>query len=160
MTSSPEHRIEAELVSHIPALRNFARRFHNSPNDVDDQETLAKALNNLDKFEAGTRMKSWLFTIMRNTFCTRYGLTKREQVGLTPDCENRISIKPSQEDFVRAQELEEAIYKLPEKFRTVIELIFIQEVSYEVAANKCGCPIGTIKSRVSRARNMLCKALD
>ena len=66
---------EIELLEHLPALRNFARRFHSSPTDVDDlvQETYVKAIANAEKFQQGTRLRSWLFTIMRNKFCTNSG---------------------------------------------------------------------------------------
>jgi RNA polymerase sigma-70 factor (ECF subfamily) len=71
-----------EVVALIPALRAFAHTFYRHPNDADDlvQETLVKALSNLDHFKEGTRLKSWLFTIMRNSFCTRYRIAKRETV--------------------------------------------------------------------------------
>lgn len=153
---------EKELVELIPALRKFARRFYASPNDIDDlvQETLSKALGNADKYESGTRLKSWLFTIMRNTFCTRFASAKREPVGLEDDVEGRVSVQPQQEWSIRGQELTGAIERLPARFRTAIDLVFIQGVSYEAAALACGCPIGTMKSRVNRAREKLTAELD
>ncbi|PST19305.1 RNA polymerase subunit sigma [Rhizobium sp. JAB6] len=154
-------KLDAELIELIPALRNFARRFYASPNDIDDlvQETIVKALANLDKFEEGTRLKSWLFTIMRNAFCTRFGLAKRERAGLGEAPDYRISVQPHQEWTVRGHELETAIAKLPERYRTAIEVVFIQGVSYEEAAKQFGCPIGTIKSRVNRARERIVNQL-
>lgn len=93
MATCSEHTgfTEYELLEHLPALRNFARRFHSSPSDVDDlvQETSLKAIANADKFQRGTQLRSWLFTIMRNTFCTKFGLTKREDVGLADDTAHR-----------------------------------------------------------------------
>ncbi|MDI6837313.1 MAG: sigma factor, partial [Rhizobiaceae bacterium] len=74
MTTYPQGTVaHHEIVDLIPALRAFARSLCRQPDEADDlvQETLMKALGNLDKFERGTRLKSWLFTIMRNTFLTR-----------------------------------------------------------------------------------------
>jgi RNA polymerase sigma factor (sigma-70 family) len=153
--------LEDELVSFIPALQKFARRFHSSPGDVDDlvQETVMKGLSNLDKYQPGTQLKSWLFTIMRNTFCTKFGLLKREHVGLDDDCASRSAVQPAQEWSVRGHELEAAIGRLPEHYRAALDLVFIQGVSYEVAAQSFDCPIGTVKSRVNRAREILTREL-
>lgn len=152
---------EAELLEHVPAIRKFARRFHAAPTDLDDlvQETLAKAIANSNKFKRGTQLKSWLFTIMRNSFCTKFGIAKREHVGLSETLSLRASIPAVQEWIVRGRELEEALAVLPEHYRTALELIFIQGVSYEDAAERCGCPVGTMKSRVNRARHHLARAL-
>jgi RNA polymerase sigma factor (sigma-70 family) len=145
---------EAELINHLPALRNFAKRFHASPTDIDDlvQETYVKAIANAEKFQRGTRLRSWLFTIMRNTFCTKFGLRKREDVGLVDDTALQVTVPPTQEWTLRGRELEQAISDLPAHHRTAIEMIFIDCLSYEDAAQKCGCAIGTMKSRVNRAR--------
>ena len=83
MSAMGNQRIRAEIVAYMPALRSFAHTFHRNATDADDlvQETLLKALANLDKFQEGTNLKSWMFTIMRNTFCTRAKLAKREAPG-------------------------------------------------------------------------------
>ncbi len=148
---------EPEILEHLPALRNFARRFHSSPADVDDlvQETYLKAIANAEKFQRGTQLRSWLFTIMRNTFCTKFGLTKREDVGLADDTALQVAVPPTQEWNLRGQELEQVISELPDHYRTAIEMIFIDCMSYEDAAQKCGCALGTMKSRVNRARLQL-----
>lgn len=153
---------EIELLEHLPALRNFARRFHSSPTDVDDlvQETYAKAIANAEKFQQGTRLRSWLFTIMRNTFCTKFGLTRREDVGLADDTALQVSVPATQEWSLRGQELERAISDLPDHHREAIEMIFIDCLSYEDAAQRCGCALGTMKSRVNRARLQLWTAIN
>jgi len=86
-STAPHQADSRSIVDLIPALRAFARTFCRVPDDADDlvQETLAKGLANLDKFEPGTRMKSWLFTIMRNTHYTRVKVAAREAPGLL-DC--------------------------------------------------------------------------
>lgn len=153
---------EQELLDHIPALRNFARRFHSSPSDVDDlvQETLAKGLANAERFKRGTQLRSWLFTIMRNTFLTKYGLAKREMVGFADDAALRVAVPAVQEWKIRGRELEVALCNLSEDHRKAIELIFIDCISYEEAAVRCECALGTLKSRVNRARFQIRSALN
>ncbi|MDQ0562453.1 sigma-70 family RNA polymerase sigma factor [Rhizobium mesoamericanum] len=151
-----------EIVELIPALRAFARTFYQHQNDADDlvQETLVRALSNIDHFQKGTRLKSWLFTIMRNIFCTRYRIAKREAVGVTDCVSSQESVQPVQEWRVLGHEIEAACVKLPEKYRTAFEYIFIDGRSYEEAADHFHCPIGTIKSRVNRARKHLMTELN
>lgn len=153
---------EAELLEQIPALRCFAGRFHSSATDVDDlvQETLVKAIISSERFERGTRLRSWLFTIMRNTFCTKFRISKRERVGGLDDWAESAATPPTQDWEVRGRELEVAISTLPENFRAVFNLVIIEGASYEAAADQFGVPIGTIKSRVNRARCHLTHVLN
>ncbi|CDX22624.1 RNA polymerase, sigma-24 subunit, ECF subfamily (fragment) [Mesorhizobium sp. ORS 3324] len=124
------------------------------------QETLTKALANLDKFEPGTRLKSWLFTIMRNTHYTRIKAAGREAPGLL-DCASRRPIsEPSQEWSIRSKEVYQAIQKLPEHQREVLMLIGVLGVSYEETAGICNCAVGTVKSRLNRARSGVLEFLD
>lgn len=148
---------EAELLEIMPSLRTFARRFHRSESDIDDliQETLAKALSNREKFQSGTRLRSWLFTIMRNTFCTKYTVSLRERVGTLEDIAGWGEVPAEQHWKMRGRELARAFSELPDNSRVALSLIFIEGISYEVAAERCGCPIGTVKSRVNRARRLL-----
>lgn len=150
-------RVQAEMIQLIPALRSFARRLDRSPSNVDDlvQETLVRALANIEKFQEGTSLKSWMFTILRNTFCTKFGLAKREIVGLEDCASARPTVNAPQEWSVRAQEFHRAMLNLPEHYRDAVDIILLQGQSYEVAAERCGCPVGTIKSRVNRARAQL-----
>lgn len=158
----PNGFTDAELLELLPALRCFARRFHKSANDVDDlvQETIARAIAHSGHFQRGTQLRSWLFTIMRNAFCTKFKISKREQVGGVDDSASGAWSPPSQDWEVRGHELEKAITALPEKYRAVVHLVLIQGFSYELAAERCNVAIGTIKSRISRARERLSVALD
>jgi len=146
-----------QIVDVIPALRAFARTFYQNQNDADDlvQETLVRALAHVDHFQEGTRLKSWMFTIMRNTFCTRYRISRREAVGVTECISSQESVQPEQEWRLRGHELEAACSNLPDKYRSAFEFIFVDGRSYEEAAEHFHCPIGTIKSRVNRARRHL-----
>lgn len=146
----------ADIVKQIPALRAFARSFYRDSVDADDlvQETLVKALANLDKFERGTRLKSWLFTIMRNTFCTRAKIARRETPG-EDDALLEATFEPTQELSVRTREVERAFQNLPGQYKQILTLVVILGESYEGAAEICDCSVGTVKSRLNRARHHL-----
>lgn len=145
------------VVEMLPALRAFARTFCSNQNDADDlvQETLVRALNSYDTFTPGTRLKSWLFTIMRNAFYTQIKKSSREPVGAMRCVSDKRSMPASQEWTVHAKEVETAIHTLPAPQREVLVLITIEGMSYEDAAHVCGCNIGTVKSRLNRARARL-----
>jgi RNA polymerase sigma-70 factor (ECF subfamily) len=145
---------ESSIVELIPALRAFARTFYREPDNADDlvQETLTKGLANIDKFEPGTRMKSWLFTIMRNTYYARIKVALREAPGLLDCASSRPISEASQEWSVQSKEVHEAIQTLPDQQREILMLVGVLGVSYEEAAEICNCAVGTVKSRLSRAR--------
>jgi RNA polymerase sigma factor (sigma-70 family) len=147
----------ADIVRLIPALRAFARTFCRNPSDADDlvQETLLKALANLDKFERGTKLKSWLFTIMRNTFYTRSKVLGREAPGLEENVSGDTPMAATQEISARAHEVQRALQKLPPHYREVLTLVAILGESYEAAAEICDCAVGTVKSRLNRARHQI-----
>lgn len=146
-----------DVVALIPALRAFARTFCRDPSDADDlvQETLMKAIAKLDTYQHGTRLKSWLFTIMKNTFYNRLVVVKREAPGQF-DCVSALPCsRPTQEWAVKSTELREAIERLPAQQREVMILVGILGTSYKDAAEMCNCNIGTIKSRLNRSRMTL-----
>jgi RNA polymerase sigma-70 factor (ECF subfamily) len=145
---------DVSIVDLIPALRAFARTFCRDADDADDlvQETLTKGIANIDKFEPGTRMKSWLFTIMRNTYYTQIKITVREAPGLLDCVSSRPVSEASQEWSVQSREVRDAIQQLPEHQREVLMLIGVLGMSYEDTADICRCAVGTVKSRLNRAR--------
>ncbi|HEX2148498.1 MAG TPA: sigma-70 family RNA polymerase sigma factor [Pseudorhizobium sp.] len=151
----------ADIVRLIPALRAFARTFCRNPTDADDlvQETLMKALANLDKFEPGTKLKSWLFTIMRNTFYTRSKVLGREAPGAEEPVSGDTPTPATQEISARAKEVQRALQKLPPHYREVLTLVAILGESYEAAAEICDCAVGTVKSRLNRARHQILQEL-
>jgi RNA polymerase sigma factor, sigma-70 family len=150
----PAQDSEAEIVAHIPALRAFARRFHREQTDADDlvQETLMKAIAAAGQFTAGTSMKSWLFTIMRNTFNTRIKIAMREAPGSADCVASRAVMNATQEWSVQGREVSRAIDHLSAEQRQIVVLIGVMGVSYQEAADICGCAVGTVKSRLNRAR--------
>lgn len=151
-----------EITAHIPALRTFARRFERSEADADDlvQETIVKALSHLDQFKEGTRLKSWLFTILRNTFITSYQRRKREAINMLLDIGSfDIPVRSTQMTALYAQDVEVAVRHLSPTHRMAIELVAAGS-SYEEIAEICSCEIGTVKSRISRARAHLLELLQ
>lgn len=152
----------SDVVEFIPALRAFARSLSRDHAEVDDlvQETLTKAIANIDKFEPGTRLRSWLFTIMRNTHYSRTVKRNRERPG-DADCVSGLAWHlPTQEWSVELNQVLGAVRKLPQSQREVLVLIAMLGINYEEAARICNCPVGTIKSRLNRARAQLKVALD
>jgi RNA polymerase sigma-70 factor (ECF subfamily) len=157
--SRPQHsqKSEGEIVALIPALRAFARTFYRNPVNADDlvQETLTRALAGIHGFQPGTSMKSWLFTIMRNTFYTQVKIANREQPGAADCISARPASDATQEWSARGREIARAIDRLPDDQRRVLVLIGVLGISYEEAAEICDCAVGTVKSRLHRARNRL-----
>jgi RNA polymerase sigma-70 factor (ECF subfamily) len=152
--------VQRGVEEQIPALRRFARRLVGSSEEVDDlvQETVARALNAASQFQPGTALKSWLFTIMRNTFCTIYRVRQREHVGIEDGMAARLSIAPPQEWAVRRNEMQSALDRLPGQVREALVLIAMG-TSYDETARICQCEVGTVKSRVNRARKALTEQL-
>ncbi len=151
-----------DIVALIPALRAFAWSLSRNGADADDlvQDTLIKAWTNHAKFERGTNLRAWLFTILRNTFYTATIRRKRE----VPDEDGKhaatLTSPPSQEWSVSMHSLRLAMTRLPDTHREALILVGAAGMSYEEAAEVCGCALGTIKSRVSRARTRLVRLLD
>ncbi|MEZ2131492.1 MULTISPECIES: sigma-70 family RNA polymerase sigma factor [unclassified Sinorhizobium] len=155
MNEAQRKAIETEIVALTPALKCFARRFHRSEDDADDlvQETLLKALASIHLYAPGTALRSWLFTIMRNSFCTKYRKMLREPVGPDRDFQD-VSTPPTQEWSIRQNELRSALGRMPAPRRRALVLVTLG-TSYKEIAQLCGCRIGTVKSRVNRARRDL-----
>lgn len=145
------------MVELLPALRAYAYVLCRNRSDADDlvQDTLVKALANLGSFTPGTRLRAWLFTIMRNTYFNLLAKTKRERTG-SEDCASGMASSASTQEWsVRGNELMGAVKRLPEHYRETLVLVVMMGESYEEAARICGCEVGTIKSRVSRARALV-----
>lgn len=151
-------RSESDAVlKHVPALRAYARSLTNQHDDADDlvQTTLMKAISNISKYEPGTNLRAWLFTIMRNTFLTDVRKRARERPAAM-DCASSLPVSaPVHDEHIMGQRLLEAIARLPQHYREILLLVVVIGESYEEAARICDCAIGTVKSRVNRARRML-----
>lgn len=160
---------EREAVPHMDALYNFALKMTGDSDEADDlvQETYLKAFRFFDKFEKGTNCKAWLFRIMKNTYINKYRKETKEPDKVDyEDVENFYeNVKPSSTDSAHLEkdiydnllddELSEAINSLPEDFKTVVILCDIEGFTYEEIADFIDVPVGTVRSRLHRARKML-----
>lgn len=146
-----------EVVDQIPALRAFARSLTRDATEADDlvQDTLVKALSNVDKYTPGTRLRAWLFTIMRNTFYNKVKVAARERPGAADCASVGIPVAATQDWSVRGRELMEVVARLPSHYREMLILVVMLGESYETSAQICNCAVGTVKSRVNRARQMV-----
>ncbi|MBL8556158.1 MAG: sigma-70 family RNA polymerase sigma factor [Phenylobacterium sp.] len=151
-----------DVVSLIPALRAFAWSLSHNGSDADDlvQDTLIKAWSNRDKFEPGTNLRAWLFTILRNTYYTNVLRRRREVRDETGEYASTLKTPPTQDWTVAVRSLQDALQQLPAEHREALILVGAAGLSYEEAAEICGCALGTIKSRVNRARARLLKIMD
>jgi RNA polymerase sigma factor (sigma-70 family) len=154
-------RDDVSVVRLMPALKAFARTLSRNSADADDlvQETVLRTLKNFDSFQPNTRLKSWMFTIMRNTFITRVKIADREAPGAKECVSTTRAVAASQEWSTNVREVQEAIDRLPAHYRDVLLLIGVSGVSYEETARICGCNIGTVKSRLNRARMQILEQL-
>ena len=157
-----ETQFRAELVTLIPHLRAFARSMTGSPAEADDlaQEALAKAWQARASFTIGTNMKAWAFMILRNQFYTDKRRSWRN-VQLDQEAAERTLV--AKDDPIAPLELNElrmALSALPHEQREALILIGAGGLSYEEAAEICDCAVGTVKSRVSRARQALRELIE
>ena len=146
----------------MPSLRAFAISLCGNVDRADDlvQETLLRALANIDSFQPGTNMSAWLFTILRNLFRSEYRKRRRE----VEDAEGRyaetLKSQPEQTRPGRVRGIPRgARASCPPDQREALILVGASGFSYEEAAEICGCAVGTIKSRVNRARTRLAELL-
>lgn len=168
-TPNCEHgkKIEAEksptdlLLAEIPHLRAFAISLSGSLNAADDlvQDTLVKAWEHFDSFEPGTNLRAWLITILRNNFCSIYRKHRREVQDIDGGYASQLSVRGAQEGRLELNDFRHALDQLPPEHREIVVLVGVTEMSYEEAAEICGIPKGTVKSRLNRARAKLVKLL-
>ena len=169
-TSRREALFEQELLPHADALYNFAYHLTYSDADADDlvQETFMKAYRSIDSYHQGTNAKAWLFKILKNAFINEY--RRKSKLPDTVNYEDYLAVDDNDEDTVThalvdikedvfagmmGDEVSGALNSLPDDFRTVILLCDMEGFSYEEIAKIVDIPIGTVRSRLHRARNML-----
>lgn len=149
------------LVAEIPYLRAFAISLSGSLNSADDlvQDTLVKAWTKFDTFEPGTNLRAWLITILRNNFYSIHRKYRREVQDADGVHAAQVAVRGGQESRVGMEDFRAALDQLPPEHREVLVMIGMTELSYEEAAQVCGVAVGTIKSRVHRARARLAHLL-
>ena len=154
---------QRQALEHLDALYNFAMYLTRNPAEADDlvQETYLRAFRFAHRFQPGTHLRAWLFQILRNTFLTFYRIREREAALAedgVPDWDVPV-FHDTPDDDSRAMEshtdLERAMRHLPQDFRTVLLLAEVEGMPLEEVARVMACPVGTVKSRIFRAKERL-----
>jgi RNA polymerase sigma-70 factor (ECF subfamily) len=150
-----------ELTEVVPHLRAFARGLCGRPDLADDlvQETMLKAWAAQDRFEPGTSMRAWTFVILRNAYLTDMRRNRFRGEYDEGVAERILTAPAGQEEPIHLSDLHRALLTLPAERREALLLVGAGGFSYEEAAAICGCAVGTIKSRVGRARATLSEML-
>lgn len=160
---------DEEIIPHMDALRNFALRLTTDTNDAEDlvQDTIVKAYRFFGSYERGTNAKAWMFRILKNSFINNYRKTAKRpsEVDYDEIASYYESVRAERTDTsdlesllfreMMDDQLSRALRVLPEDFRTVVILCDIEDNTYEEIANMLDVPIGTIRSRLHRGRNLL-----
>lgn len=170
-------KFEGLISGHLDSLYRTALRMTRNTSDAEDlvQETCLKAFRYYDRFEEGSNLRAWLFKILTNLFINRYRKQAKEPVLVEYDeAEDFLIYNQMQEtagggtgkgpekdlfDRVLGTEVDRAINELPEDFRVVVVMAFVEGLAYEEIAEALGVPMGTVKSRLHRGRKLLQKTL-
>ena len=157
----PSASFKDELLAEIRNLRAFASSLSGSVTLADHlvQESLLRAWSNSEKFQPGTSLRAWLFTILRNIYYSNYRKRAREVQDSDGFYARRLTVPGDQESHLDLDDFRRALTLLPPEQREVLTLIGASGLSYEEAAVICEVGIGTIKSRLSRARSKLVEIL-
>jgi RNA polymerase sigma-70 factor (ECF subfamily) len=157
-----DHNVTDEMVSLVPQLHTFARSLCRDGVRADDlvQEALLRAFNNIQRFKPGTNLKAWLFTIVRNEHYSQLRRRKFEAHDIPGDALPEPSVPPDHDGELELRDLNRALACLSPGQRAALILVSASGFSYDEAASICGCAVGTIKSRVARARSSLLAMLD
>jgi len=155
--TAPSQTLRDDLVKSIPSLRAFAISLCHNRTEADDlvQETLIRAWNNLSNFQEGTNLKAWLFTILRNNFYNGLRRQKHQNEYARTMDSSQFVIQASQDKTLEFGDVMRGLANLPQEQREALILVTVENMSYEEVALICACPIGTVKSRVNRARARL-----
>jgi len=153
----PSTELQSSLIEAVPNLRAFGISLCGDVDRADDlvQETLVKAWKNIGSFNEGTNLKAWLFTILRNTYFSELRRNRREVSVDDSAIEQRLSVHPEQQGAADFSDFKKALMQLSDDQREALVLVGAEGFSYEEAAEISGCAVGTVKSRVNRARGRL-----
>jgi RNA polymerase sigma-70 factor (ECF subfamily) len=146
-----------QVTALLPALRAFGRSLCGDSARADDlvQDTVLKAWTNREQFQFGSNLKAWLFTILRNCYYSELRHRKFELEDPEGLCAAQMAVAPEHDLKLHVRDLSRALQQLPPDQREALILVCASGLSYEEAADVCGCAVGTIKSRIARARDRL-----
>ena len=161
-TSRRSQYMRDQLAAFLPHLRAFALHLTRDPVRSDDlvQSTLLRAWTNLDHFQHGTNLEAWLFTILRNCFYSEHRKHRWEVEDPEGGFARRLMVQPEQESKLMLDDLHEALTHLTLEQRKALLLVVEHGETYEDAAALCGVAVGTLKSRVNRARTQLAEMMQ
>jgi RNA polymerase sigma-70 factor (ECF subfamily) len=163
----PDTQLSQEALRHLDGLYNLARWLVRDPTEAEDlvQETYLRAIRAAHQFQPGTNLRAWLFQILRNTFFTQYKRRRREPEVLDPEVLERMPDSrekagmggrlASSTDGGAGLDLTAALNRLPEEYRSVVLMADLEDFTMGEIAAIMNCPVGTVKSRLFRARAML-----
>jgi RNA polymerase sigma-70 factor, ECF subfamily len=159
--NADDPEIRKALLAAVPHLRAFAISLTGSVERADDlvQDTIVRALGFIDRFEPGTNLQAWMFTILRNQFHSTYRKRKREVEDADGIFASKLTTIPDQDARLEFDDFQTALAQISPDQREAILLIGAEGFTYEEAAVICGTKVGTIKSRVNRARTRLAELL-
>src|ERR671916_744819 len=162
MTPEPEPELRAALLAAVPSLRAFAISLSGQVDRADDlvQDTLLRALANLHRFEPGTNLNAWLFTILRNLFHSEYRKRRREVDDPEGAFAGRLKAHPEQQSHLDFEDFRTALAKLAPDQREALLLVGAEGLSYEDAAQIWGVAVGPTKGGVTRPRARLAQILQ
>ncbi len=161
MSAGNTDDLQAQLAALVPNLRAFARSLCGAADQADDlvQETLVKAWKSRSSFDMGSNLKAWLFTILRNTYLSELRKRKYEVQDHNGEMAQQLSVKDGQSSHMDLVDFTKAFALLTAEQREALILIGAEGFSYDDAALMCGCAVGTMKSRVNRARGKLAELM-
>jgi len=147
----------ASLIEHIPRLRRYARALTGERSRADDlvQDTLERAMVKFHLWQPGSDLRAWLFTIMHNVFLNQLRARPAGSAVSLDDEAMQVPVRATQSDRIEILDLEAALVRLPEEQREVVLLVGLEQMTYEETAGVLAIPIGTVMSRLSRAREKL-----
>jgi RNA polymerase sigma-70 factor (ECF subfamily) len=153
---------EADLVACVPHLRIFAKSLTRNHDHAEDlvQDTIVRTLTAAHQFRAGTNLRAWMFTILRNLHCDQMRKKRVQTHSLDDAPGHEPAVSPSQEASLEFSDFRRAFWQLDDNRRKALFLVGADGLTYEEAAKLCDCPKGTVKSRVSRARRELLRILE
>ncbi len=154
--------VELLLTAEIPRLRRYARLLVRDPVYADDlvQECLVRAVSKFHTYTPGTNLRAWLFVILRNVLINEYNRGQRGPAFCEiPDSHANLAVSGGQEQHLMLKEVRDALDQLPDDQKEIILLVPIEGLAYEEVAQVLDLPIGTVRSRLSRARAALREAL-
>lgn len=150
------------LEAEIPHLRRWARHLTRDPDLADDmvQECLLRAVSHASQWSPGSSVRAWLFAILKNTFISNRRQARRRSIVVSLDNYREPSVNGGQESHMALVEVQSAFKRLSEEHREVLFMVAMEGMPYEDAATALGVPIGTIRSRLSRARLALKREIE